>query len=264
MSLIGGYPVGAKMTYEMVENHQITMSQGRRMMLFCINAGPAFVINAVGFAMLGSSKAGVILFASLCLSSILVGLFTSYSENDEDDDTTLYAPFLSSEKQLSRVFTDSASDGAQAIFSVCVWVILFSCIGSIISLLPISDNAITYIKCLLEVTSGCKSASGAFGIPAIAFVLGWSGLCVHCQIMQYLHGVRVKLFKFFVIRLITGTVASAVCEILLRFFPCEVQTFASNSLAFNAIFSVSAPAAAALLFMSALLILDLDTKREMC
>jgi len=264
MSLIGGFPVGAKMTYELVENHQITMAQARRMMLFCINAGPAFVINAVGFAMLGSSKVGVILFASLCITSILIGIVTSVMDTYEDLSPMFKTPLNAKDKSLAYAFTNSASDGAQAIFSVCVWVILFSCLGSLISLIPINENTSISLKCILEVTSGCKAAAGTFDIPVIAFILGWSGLCVHCQILQYLQGVGVNIMHFFIARLASGTVASFVCAQLLEMFPCDVQTFSSNSLAFDAAFSVSAPTAAVLLIMSALLILDLDTKREIC
>ncbi len=263
MSLIGGFPVGAKMTYEMFENKQITKFQAKRMMLFCINAGPAFVINAVGYAMFGSSKIGVIIFASLCISSILIGIVTAFTENNEECEI-ICSPTIKNDAKISRAITDSASDGAQAIFSVCVWVILFSCLGAIISLPPISESIATFIKCILEVTSGCKVASESVSIPTIAFVLGWSGLCVHCQIMRYLQGVEINLSKFFLSRLVCATVSSVICEQLLKIFPCEVQTFSSNALAFDVIFSVSGPAAAALLFMSAMLILDLDTKREMC
>ncbi|MEG1819225.1 MAG: hypothetical protein RR012_04310 [Oscillospiraceae bacterium] len=264
MSLIGGFPIGAKMTYEMFESHQITMSQAKRMMYFCINAGPAFVINAVGFTMLGSSKAGVIIFASLCITSVVVGIVTSFTENDDTDCNMLSAPLLNVKKNIANAVTESASDAAQAIFSVCVWVILFSCFGSLISLAPISDNASAIIKCFLEVTSGCKAASGTLGIPAVAFVLGWSGFCVQFQILQYIQGVGLGFMKFIISRLISATVSLFICNQLLRVFPCEVQTFSSNALAFDAVFSVSAPAAAALLFMSAVLILDLDTKRKMC
>lgn len=264
MSLIGGFPVGAKMTYELFESHQITMAQARRMMLFCINAGPAFVINAIGFALLGSSKIGIILFASLCITSILIGIVISITDDYEDLSPMFKYPADAKNKKLAFAFTNSVSDGAQSIFSVCVWVILFSCLGSLLSLMPINENTAISLKCLLEVTSGCSAAAGNFDITVIAFILGWAGLCVHCQILQYLQGVGVNIIHFFISRIASGTIASFVCANLLEIFPCEMQTFSSNALAFDAAFSVSAPAAAVLLIMSALLILDLDTERKMC
>lgn len=185
MSLVGGFPVGAKMTYDLFENHQITMNQARKMMLFCVNAGPAFVINAVGFSMLGSSKVGIILFASLCFTSILIGIVISITETYEDL-TPLFKAYNEcspKKEKLAYAFINSVSDAAQSIFSVCVWVILFSFISALISLAPLGEHTAISLNCILEVTSGCNSAVNTFSIPMIAFVLGWGGLCVHCQVL---------------------------------------------------------------------------------
>ena len=44
------------------------------MLRFCVNAGPAFIISAVGAGMLGSVRMGVVLFAAHILASVLVGI----------------------------------------------------------------------------------------------------------------------------------------------------------------------------------------------
>lgn len=48
MSLIGGFPIGAKMTASLLERGQITKNQAQRLNGFCINCGPAFAVTAVG------------------------------------------------------------------------------------------------------------------------------------------------------------------------------------------------------------------------
>ena len=68
LSFTGGYPVGAITANSMYEKGEITRDEYKRMMLFCVNAGPAFVIGTVGNAIFKSVKAGVILFLSLTLS----------------------------------------------------------------------------------------------------------------------------------------------------------------------------------------------------
>lgn len=265
MSLIGGFPVGAKMSYELYQNKDITINQAKRMMLFCVNPGPAFVINAVGYTMLGSSKIGVILFVSLCLSSILVGIVTAIMDKSDDILTKKSKYYQSKDDTpISYAFTVAAADASSAMMAICVWVILFSCLSALIALIPMSKNLISSIFCFLEVTSGCYYASKSLSIQSVAFVLGWAGLCVHCQILQYVKGVKCNLFSFFVARIACATLCSVICNKLLDWFPCEVQTFSSNSLAFSTAFSVSIPAVIAMFFMSAILILDLDSKRELC
>lgn len=62
MSFVAGYPVGAGMTAALFEQGRISQADAQRMTLFCVNAGPAFVIGGVGAGMLGSARAGVVIF----------------------------------------------------------------------------------------------------------------------------------------------------------------------------------------------------------
>ncbi len=48
MSMIGGYPVGARGCMSLLEQGAITQKQAQRMLYFCVNAGPAFIISVVG------------------------------------------------------------------------------------------------------------------------------------------------------------------------------------------------------------------------
>lgn len=65
MSFVAGYPVGAGMTAALFSEGRISQSDAQRMTLFCVNAGPAFVIGGVGAGMLGSVRAGVIILCHL-------------------------------------------------------------------------------------------------------------------------------------------------------------------------------------------------------
>ena len=59
---IGGYPAAAKCINDAVLCGTLTQKTGARMLTFCVNPGPPFLIAAVGGAMLGSIKAGLMLF----------------------------------------------------------------------------------------------------------------------------------------------------------------------------------------------------------
>ena len=81
MAMIGGFPIGAKMTAQLLESRRITQNQAMRMCLFCINAGPAFVISAVGYSLFKSVRAGVILYSSMCLAALLCGMLCSFFDD---------------------------------------------------------------------------------------------------------------------------------------------------------------------------------------
>ena len=68
LSLIGGYPLGAKILNE----SEIDSKTAGKMLYFCVNAGPAFIILAVGLGHFNSKEIGYLLFFSHIFSSIIL------------------------------------------------------------------------------------------------------------------------------------------------------------------------------------------------
>ena len=226
------------MTAALFSDGRISQSDAQRMTLFCVNAGPAFVIGGVGAGMLGSVRAGVIIFVSLTLASLTLGVLTRFIPHDETNKHT--APAIST-LPLSRALTEAVAEGTKNMISICAWIVMFACAVQYIPLLRLPDWANLLLGCTLEVTGGCASAAGVFNIPAIAAVLGWGGVSVHCQIMRHIKTC--------------GT---------LRLFPCPVNTVSLGSVGAPQMFSFSAPAAFAMLLSGAMLILELDTNEKKC
>lgn len=258
MSMVGGFPVGAKMTSEYVKSQRLGRAQGRRMMLFCINAGPAFVINTVGEFMLGSKKAGTILLVSLFISSFCAGVVLRFFTKDEKTVCK-----KNTELPQSNAFVSSVSDALKTMLSICGWVVVFCAIIEVFNSLPLNEELKLWLGILCEVTSGCSSAAKNFPIPITAFVLSWSGLAVHAQIMPFLNEVGLKYTVFASFRALCAGFTAAVCAVLLKIFPCESSVFSNVSQVTPVAFSVSAPAAAAMLITCALVILDLAPTKKM-
>lgn len=170
MSTVGGYPVGAKMTAQLLESGKITMSQGKRMMLFCINAGPAFVIGTVGAVMLSSRRAGIILYLSMLISSLFIGIFLRFFDSEKVDLKRTQISFDPS------VASQSVMQGTNSMLMMCGWILIFSCINVFIKKLPLNENTIVWLNMLTEVTSGCAAASKVFPVSVQALVMGWAGL----------------------------------------------------------------------------------------
>ncbi len=251
MSLVGGYPVGAKMTAQLTEEGSITERQGRRMMLFCVNAGPAFVMGTVGTVMLSSKRAGVILYISMVLSAVFMGVVLRFFDGETEQKSRVKTDFNPS------IISESMTAGTNAMLSMCAWVIAFSCINSLIKNLPLRGNSAVWINILTEVTSGCAAAVSVFPVSVQTLVMGWAGLSVHCQIYGFVKKTRLKMSHFFLSRLIHGGLATTLASVMFKLFPCEVSVFSSASQILPRAFSVSAPAAAAMLCLASFLILDI-------
>ncbi len=257
MSLVGGYPVGATLISQSVKNGLITKNQGKRMMLFCVNPGPAFVINIVGAFTLNNKKAGWILLISLCLASVVTGVATKIF-NSEDPDNKVYE----TNNNLSSL-TASVSEGVTAVLGVCGWIIVFGALLGVLNNLPLSENSRCLMNMIAEVTVGSKASASSFPLPVTAFVLGFSGLAVHGQLLTHIACVGLKYRYFLVSRLFTATVSMGIAWLLFKIFPCQVSVFSNAGEIIPQGVSVSASATAGMLFLSALIILDLAPKRKM-
>ncbi len=250
ISTVGGYPVGARMTAQLLEKGKITLRQSRRMMLFCINAGPAFVIGTVGSTMLLSRKAGVILYISLIVSAMFIGIIMRFISEGEFDIRQEKSDFNPS------VMSECVLHSTNSMLTMCGWIMLFSCINAYISKLPFNESTLVWINIITEVTTGCASASESFPVSVQALVMGWAGLSVHCQIMPFVKATGLKITHFFLSRIIHGSLATAIAMILFRLFPCETSVFSARPEILPAAFSVSAPAAAAMLVLSVFVIME--------
>lgn len=262
MSLIGGFPVGVKMTAQLLDSGELNESQAKRMCLFCVNAGPAFVISAVGTAVLGSTRAGVLLYTSVCLSALLLGICTRWFAEKEPPRPQKSAVFLLGNPAVT--LSDAVRESVYAMLQICAWVVLFGALGAYLQALPLSDTAAVFIHCITEVTAGVHAAAGRFSLPMLAAVLSFSGLSVHCQLLSDLKRCGVQYGVFFLVRCAAAALSFAICALLLRFFPCEISVFSASGTVVPAAYSVSAPSFLALMLMSILLILEVEPRRKVC
>lgn len=262
MSLVGGFPVGVKMTAQLLDAGQLNESQAKRMCLFCVNAGPAFVISAVGTTVLGSTRAGVLLYAALCFAALLIGICTRFFAKKE--------PRISKKERVLLVtnpavaLSDAVRESVYAMLQICAWVVLFGALSTYLQALPLPNTVTVLINCITEVTAGVHAAAGRISLPMLAAVLAFSGLSVHCQILGELKHCGVRYSVFFLARLAACALSFLICAGLLKVFPCEISVFSANGTVVPAAYSVSAPSFLTLMLMSILLILEVEPRRKVC
>lgn len=254
---LGGYLAGAKSADSLFESGKLTESEANRLILFCVNAGMGFSVNAVGSAMLNSRESGRILLLSLTLSSLLTGFVSKYFSLKK----TEYAHNITRKTSFSEALVGSVNSAAESTFYACGFVTVFSGIAAVIESVTKNKTIGAAISCLLEVTNGCFAASGKVSLPVISAICAFGGVCVHFQIFSIAKNIKINIPLFYAFRIMHAAAAYIICKIILHLFPIEQNVFLS--IAENtAVWSYSAPSSLSLLFLSALLILDLDNKEK--
>lgn len=258
--LFGGYPVGCSVAEQLYSQGRITAEQAQRLTCFCVNAGPAFVITAVGTVMLGNTRAGLILFCSVLISSVVMGIalgMTAQKPEREKENTL-------STVTNSQALVEAVEKSAMSMLKICAWTVLFSCVSGAVTHFNIEQNVMTAFKCIFEVTGGCAQAAGNSNLCTLAATLGWGGLCVGCQVLGSVRAVGAKPIVFFAFRAVSAGLAAVICGLLLELFPIEVSAFSNVAAVSARQFSYSLPATAALVCLCAVFVIDLDRNRKVC
>ena len=74
MSVLSGYPIGAKLISEFYKNGVINTEESKKIIAFSSTSAPLFVIGTLGVFMLDNVSYGVIILFSHYLSAIITGL----------------------------------------------------------------------------------------------------------------------------------------------------------------------------------------------
>ena len=220
LSFIGGYPVGGKLLNEAVKSGKISKENAGIMLNYCVNAGPAFIVLAVGGGILGSKKIGYILLLAHIISSLILSLvFGHFIKNDNTDSENTAESFSPADN-----FVVSVCEAASAIFSVCAYVILFSTVNEYMNCLSEKISVLKYISPLLEVTN---AVTGMRNIVIIAFLLGFAGVSVWCQIISMGKLIKINFAVFTLSRTAHGVLSAVITALLLKVFGIAVNVSTS-------------------------------------
>lgn len=258
MSLIGGYPIGAKLSSDALERGDITENEAKRLCIFCMNAGPAFTVTALGTGVYGNAEIGVIIYTSLCISTVIIGILTRFL-----CDGKAAAPIIKEENTFSSDdITFSVWDAFQTVLRICAWVILFS--SFTFCLKEKLGYSGEILSAFAEVTAGASTVSKICPIPVVTALCGFGGFCVHCQILKYLKQCSLQYKVFFAGRLLNSALSAAVCHLILYYFPIEQNVAYTFTTARVSAISVSLPTVITFTFMCISMILNIERKRKLC
>lgn len=233
LGLIGGYPVGAKTVRQLWERGQCSYEESIRLLTFCNNCGPAFLVGVAGGTVFHSAGMGGLLWAAHVLGALTVGVVLGWMGNGEGKEPQCpSAPCPVECISFSQALTGAVSSGLQSTLSICGYVVLFRVIlrffaGGIGTLTDVPNGAALFSG-LLEMSTGVTAlrpdAAGA--APLASFLLGVGGLSVWCQTAAMLDGSDLPMRPVCVGKLLHGVFAAGWTLVLLWLFPQSAQTMA--------------------------------------
>ena len=227
LSLLGGYPVGAGGVASLYRQGVIGRQEAKQASLFCVCAGPGFIVSYIGEALLGSAQVGLLLFATQILSVLLTGitvrLFFHQSAEKPVSGTAGKPPAL----PFSQALVTAVTDAAQSMLGVCAFVVFFSALTEILGKMVTNAAVVPVLYTVLEVCGAVRELSFTRPLTDIAFAVGFGGICVHFQLFAALKEVKVNKLLFFLCRIIQGGLAALLMQIALWILPQSVPVFST-------------------------------------
>jgi len=193
-----GYPVGAKITSDLVKKNQITLDEGNYLLSFCNNTSPAFISS---YIFLQKFKDSALLIPSLCIlyiSSYLCSLIyrkyykISYSYNPNTY-THVYFQF--------QIIDDSIMNAFETITKIGGYLILFSILFQWVPL-PLWEITTGIIYLLANTNSFEQSYILIMGLTA------FGGICSIAQTNSVIQGSNLSIKNYTIEKLITALVTS--------------------------------------------------------
>lgn len=265
LSATGGYPVGGKIIESLYDSKRITSSQANQLMSFCVNPAPSFTISSVGFYMLGSNAAGLIIYFSVIISSLITGIISSFfAESNTESTSVKQIPIPSSD--IFEELIESVKSASKAMLSICNWVVIFSAINKLIEISALSETAKFVLTCTLEVTNGCLIAAGNVPLPVIAGIISFGGFCTHFQLMSTIKKIGMPYKYFLAARIVTAALATVICNLIINLFPISYNVFSTGTLPKLAEHSTKIPVSVCMIIMCILFVfgdaLNIKPKRK--
>ena len=223
LGLTGGYPLGAAYLAELERGGQLRSDELERLLGFCNNSGPAFLVGAVGGGVFASPRLGLLLYGCHVLAALLTGiLLRGRGQNGGAAPRTQPTPF-------SRALPEAVREAIPALLSVCGFVVCFAILTGLLDSFGLLGTAAGWLAARtgLEVRAARALLCGFFelgggvgamrGLPATpghlalaAALVGWGGISVHFQTLAVLADSDAKSALHMAGRLMSAVFGSAL------------------------------------------------------
>lgn len=239
IGILSGCPVGAKTVADLYQQNLCTKAEAQRMLCFCNNCGPVFIIGSAAAGMLGVEELGGVLYVSHVVSALLVGIIMSFYKRKEKIKGYNFCSAVKAEGG----FTDAVAESVSLTGYVCGFVIFFGVALAILRKSGIVETVLYYIKektvlssvlyGMLEMTNGVaglgKGAVTNLTLCGVSFVTGFGGLSIILQVWGIVSSYGFSLPIFVGAKFLQGIISAVVTYIILGYSSFSLPVFVGFS-----------------------------------
>lgn len=204
MSILSGYPIGAKIVADMKENGIIDNDEATRLSCLCSTSGPLFIVGSIGIGAFSNKTVGYVLLITHILSALLCGLIFRFYGKESSNKTFNLSLNSSNNLLYDSVYSSVISVACVGGF-ICVFSVILTAFANLNVFSPILNlfgNATTknlvqgFLYGIIECTNGCKMlAKCSLSTYSVAFtsaLISFGGFSVWVQSLSFLIPSKVN------------------------------------------------------------------------
>lgn len=217
-----GYPMGAKVTADLVSSGYVSVDEGRYLLSFCNNTSPVFILNFIVWKTLKREDLLIPSLAILLGVPVMMSFFFRRRYLKGSKQFTDYKQSGHTKKSWNFKILDSCiMDGFETITKVGGYIILFSVILSLIRSMPLQIPFLSFLLPSLEVTNGIVligESALPFSVqyPAILALTSFGGFCAVAQTQCMIQKTSLSILPYTLEKLATAAVTSLIALLYLH------------------------------------------------
>lgn len=223
-------PSGAQCVAALYREGQLSRAEAEYLLLFCNNAGPAFLFGAVG-TVLGIGMTGCLLLWGIhLLSALVIGLVNRPKEAPN----AALPPIQRA--NASGAVVEAVRSAGQAVLQITMFVAAFSVLARLLTLASahiLPDGVCTVLTGMLELSGGIAALANLpialrWKLALASFFLGFGGLCVWMQTQAVLAPAGLSGCGMLLAKLAQGLLAALITFFLAPLLPETVTASAGT------------------------------------
>ena len=236
--ICSGYPMGARAVVQLRESGQIGRQEGQRLMAFCNNAGPLFVVGFVGVGLFGSARLGYLLLISHIAAALAIGVglrffSTGPVQEEKADIKKAFAVFEDFRKNhyegFSNVLGSSVKNAMETMVFIGGFIILFCVvikaleIGGLFYMTEGHPWLYGLTAGLIEMANGAKIIAqggppNAAALSATAALISFGGFSIHGQTAHFMQDTDIRFSPYLAAKALQAIIAGFICLMLAPAF----------------------------------------------
>ena len=220
-----GYPMGAKVSADLVRAGRITQNEGAYLLSFCNNTSPVFIMNFIVWKTLGREDlmiptllilVGVPVFLSLPFRRFYLKGKRQFPDVDKRE--------TNNRKAVDFAMLDAClTDSFESIVNVGLYIIFFSILISLPGNITADNKILAVILPTLEMTNGILMvnrllADLSVSYPLILGLTSFGGFCAAAQTQCMIKDTGLPFLPYIIQKLTAAAAASLAGALYMRMF----------------------------------------------